>query len=183
MTTGENSDSVIETVESLRLELARCRRQLEDCRQHSVHLADEAVMDMTERKIVEEALRETKAALEFTLRSGKIGDWDLDLVTDTSRRSLRHYQRGAYDARAEDTRSAPGPDRRDRSRAARWRCTSHAEALSRRAEEAGSVGDHPVRLLHQPHQQGAAGRHRLPGSLLGRPPGEHHAGRGACSGP
>jgi len=97
MTTGENSDSVVETVESLRLELARCRRRLEDCRQHSVHLADEAVMDMTERKIVEEALRETKAALEFTLRSGKIGDWDLDLAADTSRRSLRHDQCFGYD--------------------------------------------------------------------------------------
>jgi PAS domain S-box-containing protein len=38
----------------------------------------------------EEALRETKAALEFALESGQLGDWDLDLIHDTSRRSLRH---------------------------------------------------------------------------------------------
>ena len=47
-----------ETVESLRLELAACRRQLEQ--------------------------------YQFSLESGQVGDWDLDLVTDTSRRSLRH---------------------------------------------------------------------------------------------
>ena len=47
-----------ETVDSLRLELAACRRQLEQ--------------------------------YQFSLESGQVGDWDLDLVTDTSRRSLRH---------------------------------------------------------------------------------------------
>jgi PAS domain S-box-containing protein len=56
------------------------------------------VMEITDRKIAEEALRETKAALEFTLTSGRIGDWDLDLITDTSRRSLRHDQCFGYDS-------------------------------------------------------------------------------------
>ena len=56
------------------------------------------VMDITERKNAEEALHETKAALEFTLKSTLIGDWDLDLTNDTSRRSLRHDQCFGYDA-------------------------------------------------------------------------------------
>jgi PAS domain S-box-containing protein len=56
-----------------------------------------AVMDITERKETEEILRETKAVLEFALKSGQIGDWDLDLVNDTSRRSLRHDQCFGYD--------------------------------------------------------------------------------------
>ena len=49
-----------------------------------------------ERKDTEAALRETKAVLEFTLAAAKIGDWDLDLVHDTSRRSLRHDQCFGY---------------------------------------------------------------------------------------
>ena len=32
------------------------------------------------------ALRESKAALEFTLEAAEVGDWDLDLLNDTSRR-------------------------------------------------------------------------------------------------
>jgi PAS domain S-box-containing protein len=54
------------------------------------------VVDITERKRGEETLRATKAALEFALESGPIGDWDLDLVHDTSRRSLRHDQCFGY---------------------------------------------------------------------------------------
>ena len=55
-----------------------------------------AVMDITERKQSEETLRETRAVLEFALKSGQIGDWDLNLVNDTSRRSLRHDQCFGY---------------------------------------------------------------------------------------
>jgi len=54
------------------------------------------VVDITERKRGEETLRATKAALEFALESGPIGDWDLDLVHDTSRRSPRHDQLFGY---------------------------------------------------------------------------------------
>lgn len=54
------------------------------------------VMDITERKRSEEALRETKAALDFALQSTQVGDWDLDLVLDDSRRSLRHDQCFGY---------------------------------------------------------------------------------------
>ena len=41
-------------------------------------------------------MEQTKAALEFSLESGQVGDWDLDLVHDTSRRSLRHDQCFGY---------------------------------------------------------------------------------------
>lgn len=56
------------------------------------------VLDITPRKEAEEALRETKAALDFALQSTEVGDWDLDLETDTSRRSLRHDQCFGYDS-------------------------------------------------------------------------------------
>jgi len=44
------------------------------------------LIDITEQVLIEQ----TKAALEFSLESGQVGDWDLDLTRDTSRRSLRH---------------------------------------------------------------------------------------------
>jgi signal transduction histidine kinase len=47
-------------------------------------------------KSTEETLNETKAVLEFTLQAAQIGDWDLDLIHDTSRRSLRHDQCFGY---------------------------------------------------------------------------------------
>jgi len=49
-----------------------------------------------EREDVEKTLRETKAMLEFILKAAQVGDWDLDLVSDTSRRSLRHDQCFGY---------------------------------------------------------------------------------------
>src|SRR4051812_38484027 len=68
MTSRDDSENLEETAESLRLELAASRLQVTtlECSLHSA----------------EEALRETKAALEFSLTSGRIGDWDLDLITD-----------------------------------------------------------------------------------------------------
>lgn len=46
--------------------------------------------NITERKEAERRLRETAQRLEFTLDAAQIGDWDLDLINDTSYRSLRH---------------------------------------------------------------------------------------------
>ena len=54
------------------------------------------VMNITERKRSEEILHETKAVLEFTLKAAQVGDWDLDLINDTSRRSLRHGECFGY---------------------------------------------------------------------------------------
>jgi PAS domain S-box-containing protein len=48
------------------------------------------IMDVTDRRQAEAELRESAARLQFTLESAEVGDWDLDLTTDTSRRSLRH---------------------------------------------------------------------------------------------
>lgn len=50
------------------------------------------LVDVTQRVLLEQA----KAALEFSLESGQVGDWDLDLVKDISRRSLRHDQCFGY---------------------------------------------------------------------------------------
>ncbi|MDQ3545977.1 MAG: PAS domain S-box protein, partial [Verrucomicrobiota bacterium] len=62
-------------------------------RQYQVRdLIDQQQRHIDERKRVEEALRASQAALEFTLESAQVGDWDLDLIHDTSRRSLRHDQ-------------------------------------------------------------------------------------------
>jgi signal transduction histidine kinase/PAS domain-containing protein len=93
MTVRENSENPAGTAASLRFELATCRQQLEECQRRSAQLAAE---NDRLRDSADEALRETKAALEFTLKSGRIGYWDLDLVTDTSRRSLRHDQCFGY---------------------------------------------------------------------------------------
>jgi PAS domain S-box-containing protein len=54
------------------------------------------VLDITERKRAEETLRATQAELQFTLQAARLGDWDLDLLHDTSRRSLRHDQCFGY---------------------------------------------------------------------------------------
>jgi PAS domain S-box-containing protein len=68
------------------------------------------VMDITDRKRAEEVLkkaeetvRATKVSLEFALEAGHIGDWDLDLIHDTSRRSLRHDRCFGYEAPIPDT--------------------------------------------------------------------------------
>jgi diguanylate cyclase (GGDEF)-like protein/PAS domain S-box-containing protein len=52
--------------------------------------------DITERKQAEEELRQTAARLQFTLEAAQIGDWDLNLIDDTSYRSLRHDQCFGY---------------------------------------------------------------------------------------
>jgi PAS domain S-box-containing protein len=41
-------------------------------------------------------MEQTKNALESSLESGQVGDWDLDLERDTSRRSMRHDQCFGY---------------------------------------------------------------------------------------
>jgi PAS domain S-box-containing protein len=54
------------------------------------------IIDVTERVRIEETLREMKASLDFALESARVGDWDLDVIHDTSRRSLRHDQCFGY---------------------------------------------------------------------------------------
>lgn len=57
------------------------------------------MLERTEAAQAQETLRETQAALEFALQGANVGDWDLDLVNDTSRRSLRHDQCFGYETR------------------------------------------------------------------------------------
>lgn len=54
------------------------------------------VRDVTERKRVEDALRDSEARLNLSLDSARMGAWDLDLVSDTSVRNLRHDQIFGY---------------------------------------------------------------------------------------
>ena len=52
------------------------------------------LIDVTQRVLIEQA----KEALDFSLESGQVGEWDLDLRTDTSRRSLCHDRCFGYAA-------------------------------------------------------------------------------------
>ncbi|MEO8777932.1 MAG: histidine kinase [Rhodanobacter sp.] len=85
----ENDKSAPETVESMRLDLERCHRAMEDCQQRLAHTEDLFLR-------AQETLRETKAALEFTLSATHLGAWSLDLANDTSRRSPGHDQCFGY---------------------------------------------------------------------------------------
>jgi PAS domain S-box-containing protein len=54
------------------------------------------VEDIRERKRTDTALKESEQRLNLALESAQVGMWDLDLVTDTSVRSLRHDQIFGY---------------------------------------------------------------------------------------
>lgn len=56
------------------------------------------LVDITQRVLIER----TRAALEFSLESGQVGDWDLDLIHDTSRRSQRHDRCFGYSRQLAD---------------------------------------------------------------------------------
>jgi PAS domain S-box-containing protein len=54
------------------------------------------IEDIRERKRTHTALKESEQRLNLALESGHVGTWDLDLLTDTSVRSLRHDQIFGY---------------------------------------------------------------------------------------
>jgi PAS domain S-box-containing protein len=54
------------------------------------------IEDIRQRKQAETALKESEQRLNLALDSAQIGMWDLDLLTDTSVRSLRHDQIFGY---------------------------------------------------------------------------------------
>jgi PAS domain S-box-containing protein len=56
------------------------------------------VRDVTERKRAQAALKDSEGRLTLALDSAQMGMWDLDLLTDTSVRSLRHDQIFGYSA-------------------------------------------------------------------------------------
>ncbi|WP_170162342.1 PAS domain-containing protein [Caldimonas tepidiphila] len=58
--------------------------------------------DVSALRASEQGLRETAARLQFALDAAEIGEWDLDLVHDTMRRSRRHDQCFGYGDAAPD---------------------------------------------------------------------------------
>jgi PAS domain S-box-containing protein len=53
--------------------------------------------DVTEQAQIDAAFHESQARLQFTLDSARIGEWELDLESDTARTSLRHDRCFGYD--------------------------------------------------------------------------------------
>ena len=56
------------------------------------------IEDIGDRKRTDSALKESEQRLHLALDAGRVGMWDLDLITDTSVRSLRHDQIFGYSA-------------------------------------------------------------------------------------
>jgi diguanylate cyclase (GGDEF)-like protein/PAS domain S-box-containing protein len=54
------------------------------------------IQDITERKQAQEALGKSRQRLALALESGQLGAWDLDLINESSWRSLRHDQIFGY---------------------------------------------------------------------------------------
>ena len=82
-----------------RFALVVCHSATYDWREDEIALLSELarrIWTRLERARAEEALRETKARLQFALDSAQVGDWDLDLTNDTSQRSPRHDQAFGY---------------------------------------------------------------------------------------
>ncbi|GAC1640279.1 MAG: hypothetical protein NVS4B8_07720 [Herpetosiphon sp.] len=54
------------------------------------------VEEITERKRAEQQLHQSEESLRFVLESSRLGYWDMDIVANTTRRSLRHDQCFGY---------------------------------------------------------------------------------------
>lgn len=78
-TTSDNEERVFET-----------RLLPEYADDGSVESVLSIASDVTEQELINDALWESQARLQFTLDSAEVGEWELDLVTDTARHSLRH---------------------------------------------------------------------------------------------
>jgi PAS domain S-box-containing protein len=58
--------------------------------------------DITAERVAQEAITESEARLRFALAAGQLGEWELDIATDTSVRALRHDQIFGYDEPVEN---------------------------------------------------------------------------------
>ena len=94
-------DSVLRTKDGTPLEVSVTISPIRDRRGRLVG-ASRIARDVSHLRRAEAALRESEARLRFTLESAQIGDWDLDLVSGTARRSLRHDRCFGYDRLQDD---------------------------------------------------------------------------------
>lgn len=90
--------------ENLRSEVAKRKSVEEELRLHREQLEDrvkertaELEKSLMERKQAEEALLVSEKRLKFSIESGEIGIWELDLVGHTAWRSLRHDRIFGYE--------------------------------------------------------------------------------------
>jgi len=65
-------------------------QQDRNSRLSALNLMEDAVQSRQMMEKLNAQLSASEARLKFTLDSAEVGDWDLDLIHDTSRRSLRH---------------------------------------------------------------------------------------------
>ncbi len=61
-------------------------------------LVSSAIRDVSERKLIAEALRASEERLQLAMEAAQLGSWDWDLTTDRAIRSLRHDQIFGYDS-------------------------------------------------------------------------------------
>ena len=55
-------------------------------------------IDTTERRLIDNQIKENEARLTFVLEQNNMGNWELDLINNTAHRSLKHDQIFGYDS-------------------------------------------------------------------------------------
>ena len=106
------------------------------------------IEDIRERKRAERALQESEQRLNLALESGQVGMWDLDLLTDTSVRSLRHDQIFGYSSPVADVGSGDFHDARCARRSRRCKTRVRKSVRDRRLRHGmpNPVGGHVYSL-------------------------------------
>jgi PAS domain S-box-containing protein len=121
--------------------------------------------DITEQALIDAALRESKARLEFTLAAAHVGEWEIDVATGECRHSALYDRCFGYD------RPAPGwcldklfehlhPDERDRVRSLVTRAFANSTDLAFEARVIWPDGsEHWIDVHGSPYVSARAGEH------------------------